>query len=259
MSKDLQNHLGLYPGPEQTAGSPTHRRMFVGPYDAQDHGFPSNGVAEAFESVDLGRITTSSGGPAATANNYTFTVDGAGAVSNQNDGYQMLTGATSGNKILVRHNRRAPASGCLGKRSVAKYRLSVNTVASSTSICGFYDNGSTDPVGTPPANGVFFVITNGAIVGRVRGASGTAADTVTLATLTDGLVAELDLKFLNTGVAATSWGEFWVNGMLTPFSAAQITQLVALTGNIYHNLHIQATSASARSLTVDFCYPTCDR
>ncbi len=258
MSKDLQNHLAQYPGPEQTAGSPTHRRMFVGPYDNQDNGFPASSVADAFESIDLGRITTSGGGPATTANNYTFTVDGTGAVSNGNDGYAMTTGATSGNKILVRHNRRAPSSGVLGKRSVAKYRLSINTVASSTSISGFYDSSSVDPVGTPPGNGVYFAITNGAIVGRVR-SSGASADSGTLATLTDGTVAELDIKFLNTGSAATSWGEFWVNGVVTPFTSAQLTQMVGLTGNIYHNLHIQATSASARALTVDFCYPTCDR
>lgn len=256
MSKDLQNHLSQYPGPEQVAGAATHRRMFVGPYDNQDYGFPANTLADAFESVDLGRITTSGGGPASSASNFTFQIDGAGAVANGSDGYTLTTGATSGNKVVVRHNRRA-ASGAANRLAVAKYKLSLGTVANATSLIGFY-NLQMDPVGTAPTNGVFFSVVGGVLVGRVRGASGTAAD-VSLGSLTDGAVTDLDIKFLNTGSAATSWGEFWVNGVRTGFSSAQLTQLAAVTGDLYHALHVQATSAAARTLVVDYCYPTVDR
>lgn len=64
------------------------------------------------------------------------------------------------------------------------------------------------------------------MVGTARGNSGTAADTGTLATLADGVEIEVSLSFKLH--ATEPEGFFVVNGVVTPFTAAQLAQLIAI-------------------------------
>lgn len=258
MAKTLDNRVPTNPGLD--GAGIASRYLQVGVSEAQDFGFPANIMARDFESVGLGNITSDSG-PALAATGasgaFTVTLDGSCTTTNTSTGFLLTTPATSGAKVVVRSNRKYPVA-TTSKRVVGKWRLAIDTITTNTAFVGF-TNTTTDPVGTAPTDGVFFKITNGAIVGTVRGASGTAVSTATLLTLTGGTMADLDIKFYNTGTAATSNLEFWVNGTKTAGTPAQVAQLVAMTADLYHLIHIQPTAAAVRLMTVDFAMANYDR
>lgn len=265
MAKNHRNYLATKPGRDGAPGV-THRRAYVAEPNSQDFGYPANSVADAFESVDMGRITTSSGGPLATASGtagaFTITIDSTGATTNGADGFVMTTAATSGNKVLLRHNRRFKTGG-LGKLGMSRLQANVAAITASSIYSGCF-NSSTDPIGTPPTNGVWITIVNGAVVGNVRGASGTLA-TVSLGTIVAATVFELETKFgnqvpaENNPAVTANLGEWWFNGARTPFTNAQLTQLAAMTGDLFQHTLVQTTTTVAQVLTVDQAYPTYDR
>lgn len=246
----LQFFVNQRPGREQAG--PSTRYLYIGGSEGRDYGFSANAFGEQFESIPLGMLggqgsspllsgsTTASSGP------WVATYDTGGTATWGVDGYTLTTATTSGNKFHIRHSRRW-LSTTTQKVVTMKSQFQIDTVANSTLYIGFW-NTQTDPSGTPPTNGVFFVITAGAIVARVRGASGTAADSGTLATMADATEVEVDIKWNLNG--STSWGEFWVNGTKTAMTAAQLTQLQAMTGNLFWQCALYTNTTGARNLII---------
>lgn len=248
MAKTLNRYINTKPGPE--AVGKTTRYLKLGPGEAEDAGYPGSFVADRLETIDHGSIGTLNGGPTATSGQFTCTFDNSGTGANGSDGYTLTTGTSSGNKNVVTHGRRVSASGAVGKEVTASYTLKYGTVTTQSSIIGIHATAA-DPIGTAPTNGVYFAVSNATLVGRVRGNSGTAADSATLATLVGGTNVKIGYRFYNSGVAATSWGFWYVNGTATAFTAAQITQLIAMTGDLFHQYHVQTATAGARTLVIE--------
>lgn len=262
MTKDHRNFLTTHPGRE-SAGGVTHRRAFCAEPNSQDYGFPTNPISEAFSTVHCGYISTNGGGPLATATaavgNFSVTILSTGATANGLDGFTMTTAATSADRVVLRHQRRFKAGG-VGSLGMSRFLGQVAAITASSIYLGFF-NLQVDPIGTPPTNGVWFTIVNGALVGNVRGASGTLA-TVALGSVVAATAFEIDVKFANavtSGGTTSSSGEWWFNGVRTPFSAAQMTQLAACTGDLYHHIVLQATTTVAQVLTVDQAWANYDR
>jgi hypothetical protein len=250
-----------HPGHENKG--PAARYAFIGASENQDFQLAFGDLAMQFESVQMGSINsgllmpTLSGSTSASSGPWTATYASGGSAAPGADGYTLTTGTTSNNACLLANVRRF-VGGTLNKWVVGKFKALQAAVATSNLLFGVI-NSQTNPFTTPPTNGVYFSATNGAVVGNVIGASGTLAQTGTLIQLTNGALAELDFKFMNTGSASTSWGEWWVNGVRTPFTSAQVTQLLAITGNLVFEAGVQTTASSAASFTVDACRVEYDR
>lgn len=96
-------------------------------------------------------------------------------------------------------------------------------------------------------------ILSGAMVGTVRGNSGTAADTSTLATLADATEIEIGMAFYLTASASTAEGFFEVNGTRTGFSTAQIAQLNAILTSpptMYWTIHGTGVTGTNPTMTI---------
>ena len=110
------------------------------------------------------------------------------------------------------------------------------------------------PFGTNYTDVVAFSkpIASAAMVGTVRGNAQTAADTSTLATLTDGV--EIDIGFYACIHATAPKGAWYVNGTFTPFSAAQLAQLVLILTtpptNLYWTIHGTGVTGTNPTLLV---------
>ena len=93
-------------------------------------------------------------------------------------------------------------------------------------------------------------IASAAMVGTVRGNSGTAADTGTLATIV--AATEIDIGFYAMCHATAPKGAWCVNGVVTPFTGAQLAQLTAvLTSpptNMYWTFHGTGTTGNTPTL-----------
>ena len=256
MAKTIPAYRSQSPGLEEQGA--TSRYLFTATSEGHDSYWADNTVGELFESVQLGEVNLSmpslSGSTTASSGGFTATYDTGGSGSNAQDGYTLATGTSSNNKCVLKYARRYPVASTK-KIVIHKSLIQQAAIATSKIIMGMI-NTTTDPFTTPPTDGCYFSITNGAITGVVRGASGTAASTSTLATMVNGTLIELTIQFYNTGVAATSWGIFWVKvsgsaPVATPFSSAQITQLIAMTADLYNISGVQTTAASSTSVILD--------
>lgn len=106
-------------------------------------------------------------------------------------------------------------------------KLNISSVANYGFTFGLVTSGSTEVFTADPADGLFFVKAKNAatVVGRVRDNSGTAANSGTLATMTDGTDIEFGFAFKVGTSAATTVGYWEVNGVRTAFTSAQCTAL----------------------------------
>lgn len=129
--------------------------------------------------------------------------------------------------------------------------------ASDITTVGFefgIGNSQVDPNSTNYTDVVGYKMTVGAgtVVGKVRGNSGTQAATGTLYTMTAATDAFLGFTFNLNATAASAQG-FWFAGSslktatVTPFTAAQLTQLAAILTtppSMYLNLHAKGSAAN---------------
>ncbi len=94
-------------------------------------------------------------------------------------------------------------------------------------------------------------IASAAMVGTVRGNSGTAADTGTLATMVNATEIEIGFAFY---LHATEPKGYWVvDGVETAFSAAQLAQVVAILTTapaMFWTIHATGVTATTPTLTI---------
>jgi len=97
-------------------------------------------------------------------------------------------------------------------------------------------------------------ITATAMVGAVRGESGTAANSATLATVTDAGIVQAGFSCVIGSSAATSSGVWIVGGVgVEPFTAAQLTQLFAMLTtpqSLYFTINCTGVTGATHTLTV---------
>jgi hypothetical protein len=138
----------------------------------------------------------------------------------------LITLGTSSNDdatIISTRNNTVVAN----KVHTAICRVKLEDVDKDGLYFGFWTAADAEIRAAEPTNGVWFESgsTVATLIGTVRTASGTSADTGTLATLADNTFVELGVQFSCGTTAATSWGHWWVNGTRTVFTAAQLTAL----------------------------------
>lgn len=154
-----------------------------------------------------------------------------------------------------------------GKVLSARYRVQVSDADGLGIKLGFTTGGSAAalPFGTNYTDVIAFSkpIASAAMVGTVRGNSGTAANTGTLVTLSDA--TEIDIGFACMPHATAPWGFWYVNAAtgltVTPFTANQLTQLTAILTTpptMYHTLHGTGVTATNPTMTVTSCYAQVD-
>lgn len=152
----------------------------------------------------------------------------AGTITATASGLKLLLGTTSTNDTSVESIRSHVLAA--DKVWTAIARISLEDVDTDGFFFGFCTDGTVEVISAEPADGIWFEsgVADATLIGTVVGESGTSADTGTLATLTDGTMVEVGVQFaVNTDVAKC-WGNWWVDGTVTAFTAAQLTQLDAM-------------------------------
>lgn len=94
-------------------------------------------------------------------------------------------------------------------------------------------------------------ITDEEVLGHVRGNGGTAANTGTLVTMENA--TEIEVGFTCKIDADNAWGEWYHDGQITQFSAAQLVQLEALLTtpqSMYATVHVTGVTSTTPTLTV---------
>lgn len=143
-----------------------------------------------------------------------------------------------------------------GKWYRSYLKVQVSSAGNYGLIFGLLTAGGTEYFTADPADGIFFVKAKNAatIVGRVRDNSGTAANSGTLATLTDATDIELGFAFKIGTSAANTVGYWEVNGVRTAFTAAQLTALYNIYGTtaatLCGHLGTRVNSTTQRSAIV---------
>src|SRR5690606_7361516 len=126
-------------------------------------------LARLMETVSMGVIgghvymPALAGSTGAVSGQWTATYDTDGFTAWTSDGYKLETDGDSGDKCHLQHAQRYTAADDGDVVVVYARKLKINDVSDSIGFFGIF-NTQADPVGTAPTNGVFFVVTNGAIV-----------------------------------------------------------------------------------------------
>jgi hypothetical protein len=190
-----------------------------------------------------------------TAAHWTVTTTGTGAAvadaTTAGGGLLLTTGSTSTfNTNLQSKQVWTPVAD---KWFTVLARLRV----SSITAVGFelnIGNSQVDPASTPYTDvvGLKMAVGAGTVVGNVAGNSGTAANSSTLYTMAADTDAFLGFTFKLNATATSAQG-FWFAGSslktatVTPFTAAQLTQLAAILTtppSMYLNLHAKGSAAN---------------
>lgn len=250
-----ENYVNVHPGREQSG--PAIDMLKV----ARSEGFlgllPANNLAMMRSWVPLGTQFFGHGyqidDEVQTLNSGTIAMGAGGLV---------FTSAASSTEVNTRGARTIlPATGMYFETCVQLASTTAATCGVFLGIC----NVDTTPIASDPTDGVWITCSNAsaALTASVRGNSGTKSDqttfnigtaTLTAVSLVDVTNMELGIKFYIGATAAASWGEFWINGFPTQFTAGQITQLFAIMTTppqVTRYLGLQA-DGSARVVTVQY-------
>lgn len=228
MATDLKQYVSRFPGLEQQ-GAATDRLM-IAPEEGQ-LGYHSANLAarvfgkqlsmliaplEPYSTTIVTETKDNSGGGAAT-----ITHGAGGTIFNG-------VGAGADDDATIRSQR----TWTLAKSKVytATGLFQVDTAAKIGVTFGFGTSSVAEYFSANPTDGVYLFKdkTSTALYGRIVQNGAAEVDSAKLADLADATDIEVSVKFCIGNSAALSWGQWWVNGAVTPFSSAQLTALFAL-------------------------------
>lgn len=205
-------------------------RLRVPDNDLSFGGLAANDYARARGSVPLAHFT----GENYIAAMRTETL-ASGTIAMGVDGLLFTTAASTDAVVSASKRTVTPAGGMYYKKVVRAQTATVTTTGLrvglfSTTTTPFTNVNDLVCIGNPTA-------ASAALTATVRGNGGAAADLTSFVTDNNGTtgavsrVAATDMELgfeFYVDTVTTSWGNWLVNGYKTPFSAAQITQLVAI-------------------------------
>ena len=187
-----------------------------------------------------------------TTGQWTVTTTGTGATVTQatTDGGGLLLTAGSTSTFNTNLQSIQTLTLASGRKFGAAFRLQVSDITAVGFSLGFGAS-NVDPITSEYTNAVFLRKTaaGATLIGNVRGASGTIAASGTLATLVNTTEIMCGFYGVYSTTAANCSGAWWTydttNGYLeTPFTAAQLTQLAAMTGTCYYNLNAKGSAGN---------------
>lgn len=241
-----------YPGTKPTSGSISHKDLHV-PKGKAGAYLAANKIGEVFEKHVFPVIGR---GRAYVASQWTVTDGGTGdawAESSAPGGGLKITTPSDDNFDMELQSVQGWTPSA--NKTVS---LAVRFYVNDADKIGFHiglGNTQTLPFTTDFTDKVVIqkAITSTAVVGSVRGNSGTAASSGTLATCTDGGVIDAGFWFRIGSSASTSSGAWYCNGVWTPFTSAQQAQLYAILTSpptMYFTIACTGTTGANYNMTV---------
>jgi hypothetical protein len=251
MATTHKQYQSTHPGP---IGSIKMADYHVPPEDGLGSFLGSNAIAKLFRK---NCFPTLGGGIPYSAAEWTITTGGTGdaqAVAATAGGGLLITYASDDN-FDTTLDSIAPFTPATGKVFALAARIRVSDADGLGIKIGMTTGGAVAalPFGTNYTDVVAFSkpIASAALVGTVRGNSGTAADSATLATMVDA--TEITVAFWVKFHATEPAGAWYVDGTITPFTAAQLAQVVAILTTpptMYATIHGTGVTATTPTLTV---------
>lgn len=206
-----------------------HDKLFYGRGEEELYGFPANDAAMRRSYYKLAWVDGDTHGTTAvsTVLDSSATLSPGSTVGGGS--WVFTSGGTTADDDDVAVTWQATITPVTGQLIV----FETNVLVSSAANVGFKIGlcavaASTETRSTDPTDNIFFVKAknSAALTCQVRGNNGTAA-TLDLATnLSDSTFIRIGFKVQLH--ATDPWGEWWVNGVRTKMTAAQLTQLAAI-------------------------------
>jgi hypothetical protein len=200
-------------------------------------------------------------GLAYAAGQWTIVTGGTGdAIADSVSGGLLVTAASDDNfdSTYTSVTSFTPASG---KVMAMRARFKVSAITGIGLYLGFATGGADAalPFGTNYTDVVAIrkAIASALVLGHVRGNSDTAANTGTLGTMVND--TEVDVALYACPHATQPWGAFVYNGTVTPFTTAQLAQLVLLltSPQTMHSV-IHVTGVTGTNPTLDVVMMDCE-
>jgi hypothetical protein len=172
---------------------------------------------------------------------------------------------TDGDKVEIESIATVAVSGSSKIQTfIASCRVQISSVANLGISFGFIPGATTGVIAADPSNGVYFrkAKNSANLIGSTIQGGGARHDSGTLLALTDATDVLLTVKFGIGSTAANCSGEFWVNGVKTVFTAAQLTDLFAMVaGNAVFAGHLgfAVNGTTQRFATVAWVIVEADR
>jgi len=228
MAKTIQNSVGTHPGLAAVVG--TEAALRTNDAAAQYAHFPAHFVSQGAETIQLLDINFNAPYVAA---HYTETLDNSGAFAPAAAGMAFTMGAVADNDAFAISTRAHTMAA--DKVFTCLARVALEDADKDGFWFGFWTTADAEIAQAEPADGVYFESGSAVatMIGTVRGASGTSADTGTLATFSDSVggltnTVEVGIQFAANTDVNKCWGKWWVDGTVTVFTAAQLAQLDAM-------------------------------
>lgn len=260
MATEYSNYVDTKPGLEQAGQATT--KLHISPSEGQ---FAFHGANSMSAAVEKRTLLAIGGRFPYVAARYTETKDNSSTIAYAAGGLRLQTQATPTDNDDTVISSIEAVTLAAGKIYTATVRIQVSSAANLGFQFGFVTAGSTELYTADPADGVYFhkAKNSANVVGRVRENSNTATDSATLLTMTDAADAILTLRFCAGTSAATSWGEFVVNGTRTAFTSAQVTDLFDMVNttapSLQAHLAVRVNSTTQRNALVQYALAECDR
>jgi hypothetical protein len=260
MSKTTWKGYPTHPGLAGTPG--IARQMFTHPAQGRDAFLPDTIAALLSETVVLADI-----GSRYAVALYTETLDNSGTAAMVAGGYQLLSNATAGDNddltIISKRCRTLAAE----KVYWAQARIEITENTKQGISMGFVTAGDVEIISADPTDGVFLhcAATANTVVGMTVENGNASADTGTLHTLADATAVELGIIFQASTDINKCWGEWWVDGTRTAFTADQLADLDAMITTTAPSLAFQIGTRNATSdttqkqLLIDYAFACVDR
>jgi hypothetical protein len=277
MSRDLQHFIPTEPGRELWPGG-AFSRLRVADSEGQFAHHGANWLSRCEKGITLinfGPVPYSNFELTETKQNSATITGAAGGVL-----FQTQATPTDGDKVEVISKRTfVPVAGNpspaqdVPQLTILSARLQVSSAANMGLSMGFVTSGATGIIAANPNDGIFFLKpknSTGLIARTVQG-GGTAHDLASFVTasgssaaftFTDATDAVLTVKFYLGPTAAQSWGEWWINGIRTPFSAAQVADVFAMVAgapSLSAHIGFAVNGTTQRSGTVSWAAAETDR
>lgn len=258
MAKTYQNSIATHPGLASVKGA--ERALRTNDEAGQDAYMPANIVSLGVNTITLADLNYVN---FYNPDWYTETKDGTATIAPNAAGILIVNGNTAGNDAFVLSKRANTIVA--GKVHTAIARVSLEDVDQDGLWFGFWTAGDAEIAQAEPVDGIYFEspANAGTLIGTVRTASGTSVDTGTLATLADNTFIEIAVQFACGTTAADSWGKWWVNGVATDFTAAQLTALgvagAAANASLAAGIGSSANDTGADDFVIQYGWAGVDR
>lgn len=265
--RDLAEYISTHPGREVWPGG-AFARLHLAPAEGQFAHHGANHFARNEKGITLLSILDGlyvNGGLTETKTNSSTIAQTASGLR-----FQTQATPTDGDNVEIIGLRAAtPLAGTAGINGgnaywIASTRLQVSSAANFGCSFGFVTAGTTGVVASDPANGFYFrkAKNSANLIGSTIQGGGTRHDTGTLLALSDAIDVVVTVKAWFNATQASCGGEWWVNGVLTPFSSAQATDvfnMIAGAPSLSTQLGFVVNGTTQRNAIVQWALGETDR